>query len=386
MPNVTPAGAATTATPTSQEMVQQIIQDINAERAARGLPVLSESTSVDTMEQQITNAQAAGTIPAGDHWPTTYQQYGFQSGTIVAAWDGASSGSIVYTFMNSTPHRDTLMTNIPGAVIGAGVTCGGPDVGYVQVGMFTTSSASWEYATAPPTPVVTNPQSGAACPDPIVSGGGGSSTGSTFPNPSYPVVGMAANGSSGYWLANSGGQVWSYGSVGITNISTNDSNPTVGIAATSTGNGLAVVDTAGHVYTYGDMNNYGQVTWALNRPVLGITLTPDDQGYWLVAADGGIFSFGDAHFYGSTGNLVLNKPVVGMTVSPDGGGYRLVASDGGIFSFGDAPFYGSMGGKILAQPVVGMAPTADNKGYWMVAADGGIFSFGDAPFWGAGIP
>ena len=41
----------------------------------------------------------------------------------------------------------------------------------------------------------------------------------------------------------------------------------------------------------------------LNQPTVGIAATPSGNGYWLVAADGGIFTFGDAAFFGSTGDL-----------------------------------------------------------------------------------
>jgi SpoIID/LytB domain protein len=148
--------------------------------------------------------------------------------------------------------------------------------------------------------------------------------------------------------------------------------------------GYWIDDSKGGIYSFGSAPFYGSMgNIALNKPVVGMAPTPDGKGYWLVASDGGIFTFGDAQFYGSTGALVLNKPVVGMASTPDGKGYWLVASDGGIFSFGDAQFYGSTGALVLNKPVVGMVPTHDGKGYWLVASDGGIFSFGDTTFYGS---
>ncbi len=158
----------------------------------------------------------------------------------------------------------------------------------------------------------------------------------------------------------------------------------VGMAATPSGNGYWVVDSAGDITTHGAAVNYGSMGGhALNAPIIHIVSTPDGKGYWLVALDGGIFSFGDAQFYGSMGNRHLNAPVVNMAPTADGKGYWLVALDGGIFSFGDAQFYGSMGGTHLNQPVVGMAATTSGRGYWLVALDGGIFSFGDSQFYGS---
>jgi hypothetical protein len=157
---------------------------------------------------------------------------------------------------------------------------------------------------------------------------------------------------------------------------------TVGIAALSNGSGYWEAESDGQVSNFGNAQNLGSVTGALNSPIVGMAATPDGGGYWLVAADGGIFSFGDAVFHGSTGALKLNKPIVGMASTPDGKGYWMVASDGGIFSFGDALFRGSMGGQRLNQPIVGMASDRSTGGYWLVAADGGIFSFA-APFFGS---
>jgi len=140
--------------------------------------------------------------------------------------------------------------------------------------------------------------------------------------------------------------------------------PTVGMAATPTGNGYWVTDAGGQVTPEGNAGSYGSISGiTLNAPVLGMASTANGQGYWLVAADGGVFSFGDAAFYGSTGGMALNAPVVGMAAVPGGGGYWLVAADGGIFSFGSAEFYGSGVGGSLTAPAVGMA--ARPGGYWV---------------------
>ena len=159
--------------------------------------------------------------------------------------------------------------------------------------------------------------------------------------------------------------------------------PVVGMAATPSGNGYWLVDSAGDITTHGAAVNYGSMGGhPLNAPIAHIVATPDGKGYWLVASDGGTFSFGDAHFYGSMGDKQLNAPVVDMAPTPTGKGYWLVASDGGVFSFGDAVFSGSMGGQHLNQPVVGISADTATGGYWLVASDGGVFSF-LAPFFGS---
>jgi len=168
-----------------------------------------------------------------------------------------------------------------------------------------------------------------------------------------------------------------------------DSGGSVAAVTGVPANGFWLTDSQGGVWAFGSAGAFGSAAGLhLNHPIVAIAPTTDSLGYWLVASDGGIFSYGDAPFYGSTGSLALNKPIVGLAPTPDGKGYWLVASDGGIFNFGDAGFFGSTGSLALNRPIVGMAPTPDGKGYWLVASDGGIFNFGDAGFHGsaAGIP
>jgi len=155
------------------------------------------------------------------------------------------------------------------------------------------------------------------------------------------------------------------------------------MASTPDSSGYWLADAAGDVYSHGSAVNYGSMAGMhLNASITHIVSTPDGNGYWLVASDGGIFTFGDAPFYGSMGGQHLNAPVVDIAPTADGNGYWLVASDGGVFSFGDARFQGSMGGQHLNDPIVGISADDATGGYWMVATDGGIFSFG-APFLGS---
>jgi hypothetical protein len=164
---------------------------------------------------------------------------------------------------------------------------------------------------------------------------------------------------------------------------TTNPSTVVGIAATPTGGGYWLADSGGGVFTFGDAVFHGSMWGAqLDAPIVGIAGTPTGDGYWLVGADGGIFTFGDAAFDGSTGSIRLAAPVVGMSVDEPTGGYRLTSSDGGVFDF-DAPFYGSMGGEPLNAAVVGMAATPTGSGYWLVGSDGGVFTFGEAVFYGS---
>ena len=151
--------------------------------------------------------------------------------------------------------------------------------------------------------------------------------------PAHPVVGVAAAGSTAYWMVASDGGVFGFGGARFFG---------------STGGRR------------------------LNRPIVGMASTPSHAGYWLVASDGGIFSFGDARFAGSTGSLALRSPIVGMAVA-SATAYWLVAADGGVFAFGGAPFHGSAAGATTA-PVVGMA--GGPGGYWLATRDGHLLAFG----------
>ncbi len=198
----------------------------------------------------------------------------------------------------------------------------------------------------------------------------------------FGLSGQPSGGVGGYWIDDSKGGVYSFGSApfyGSTgNLRLN--KPIVGMAATPDGQGYWLVASDGGIFTFGDAGFYGSTgNLKLNKPIVGMAATPDGQGYWLVASDGGIFTFGDATFFGSTGNLKLNQPIVGMVPTHDGGGYWLVASDGGIFSFGDTAFYGSLGSSPPSSPVVDVAPSSGGTGYWMLEANGTVQGFGSAP-------
>ena len=208
-------------------------------------------------------------------------------------------------------------------------------------------------------------------------------------------------------------------------------NSFVGIASTPDGEGYWLAQAGGGVYSFGDVGFYGSLPGIGVRPaqpVVGIASTPDGKGYWLVGADGGVFAFGDATYQGhqtpafapyesiaslaggnyavasahpgaiwdepsntkvsalpTTGDFPLAASISGAAVTPTGKGAWQVGLDGGVFAFGTAPFEGSLPGigVIPNTPIVGIASTPDGQGYWLVGADGGVFAFGDAGFYGS---
>jgi len=68
--------------------------------------------------------------------------------------------------------------------------------------------------------------------------------------------------------------------------------PIVDIAATSTGKGWTMVDTAGHVDPFGDASFHGDAHPI--APIVSIAITATNEGYWITTADGTILPFGDA--------------------------------------------------------------------------------------------
>ncbi len=80
----------------------------------------------------------------------------------------------------------------------------------------------------------------------------------------------------------------------------------VAIAPTPDGGGYWLAQSGGGVYSFGDARFMGSLPGlgiVPAAPIVGIAATPDGGGYWLVASDGGVFAFGDATFDGSLPNL-----------------------------------------------------------------------------------
>ncbi len=92
-------------------------------------------------------------------------------------------------------------------------------------------------------------------------------------------------------------------------------------AADPGGGGYWLTDSDGEVYAFGSVSYYGSLTnMHLNSPVVGIASAPDGKGYWLVARDGGVFPFGSAKLYGSLPALNIHEDNVVGIATPLGPG------------------------------------------------------------------
>lgn len=244
----------------------------------------------------------------------------------------------------------------------------------------------------------------------------------------------------GYWLAQAGGGVYSFGgarfygstySLGLTGLGGARplAAPIVSMARTPDGKGYWLVGADGGVFGFGDAHFYGSLPShhiVPFGPIVSMAATLDGKGYWLLGADGGVFSFGDARYSGrgtdwlspfaSMGATLTGYDVAGNGVgqvwqfpggarissssgsmpavvasisgaanTTDGKGAWQVGLDGGVFAFGSAHYFGSLPGMRIrpAAPIVAVTATPDDRGYWILGSDGGVFSLGDAHFYGS---
>jgi hypothetical protein len=107
--------------------------------------------------------------------------------------------------------------------------------------------------------------------------------------------------------------------------------------------------------------------------------TRDGSGYWLVDSAGHLFAFGDAVSAARDPAVPPAHPIAGIVSSP-GGGYWLYTARGNVYPSSGAAWYGSpFAAGAGDRAVAGMATTADGRGYWLVDSTGRLFDYGDAP-------
>ena len=218
----------------------------------------------------------------------------------------------------------------------------------------------------------------------------------------------------GYWIVGTDGGVFTFGDAGFygslpgINVTPQGArvadsvvfhvyaaSQDVFLAPTPSGHGYWMADSTGDVFSFGDAQFHGSLPGLFNSlaktsahdvvtghqasiPVTGFAATGDGGGYWMAATDGSIYTFGDAANYGSLPSLGLTPPpvtvigysppsTVGLSIplanvstllrTPDGRGYWMTSLNGGVFSFGDAQFHGSIPGLSSSiDGVAGFAP------------------------------
>ncbi|HLG67477.1 MAG TPA: fibronectin type III domain-containing protein [Acidimicrobiales bacterium] len=319
------------------------------------------------------------------------------SASATVAWTAPPDGGSPITSYTVMASPGGVTASVPGTSVSA--TIGGLTSGQAYTFTVTATNALGSGAPSSPSNSVT-PTDASPMPNSVQAGywmvdsaghvyAFGSSTyygGATaYLVPGSSVVGICPTpDGQGYWLVANTGAVYAFGDATYVGGSPTlmPGEHVVSLSATSTGRGYWLATSMGRVFAFGDAASLGSISSLhLNSPIVGSAAAPSVDGDYLVGADGGVFALGGAPYLGSMGGASLNGPVVGIGVSPGTAGYWLVANDGGVFAFGSARFLGSMGGTRLNAPVVGMVPFGN--GYLLVAADGGIFDFSSYPFLGS---
>ncbi|MBM45189.1 MAG: hypothetical protein CL458_02935 [Acidimicrobiaceae bacterium] len=152
----------------------------------------------------------------------------------------------------------------------------------------------------------------------------------------------------------------------------------VDIAASPTGVGYWVIDSEGSVFSFGSAPFLEGLPQAIGHGVTAVKIEPtaDGDGYWIVDQKGGVHSFGSAPFYGA---LSDDRPVEGLRVvdfaaGPGNQGYLFLDSDGHVYPLGDVSYFGS---PALLGRVDAVGLISRPGGYLVVDARGAVTAFGD---------
>ncbi|MEX0790596.1 MAG: CAP domain-containing protein, partial [Actinomycetota bacterium] len=107
---LTPAVASAAVTNASANS-QNMLQFMNAERKARGLPPLARDPRLDALAQSWANKMAAARTMYHPGTPQAMSGAGYRSGAQNLAWhDTVLTGAWAHNFwMNSSPHRKNIL-------------------------------------------------------------------------------------------------------------------------------------------------------------------------------------------------------------------------------------------------------------------------------------
>jgi hypothetical protein len=208
---------------------------------------------------------------------------------------------------------------------------------------------------------------------------------------------MTAHPVHGYWLCDTSGNVYGYGSAFDAHLDVD--YPVSGMSAVPQGNGFVAVEEDGTVHAVGDAQHYGQYVLAgfslpgppsqgeWQEPVLratDIAMNYNGTGYWVSYSNGSILGFGDVEL----------DPAPGFGTQGDGQWYGLLTPSGPELSAGVTQKVFLPGTPVVTwceiqatSPRTGRAhwaqarataicahPTAN--GFWVTNAHGEYFAFG----------
>jgi hypothetical protein len=93
-------------------------------------------------------------------------------------------------------------------------------------------------------------------------------------------------------------------------------------------------------------------------PIVDLAATPSGNGYWMLNSAGSVLAFGDATYEGGSDRLgfCARPEAVRLAPSSTGKGYWIQTKDGNTFAFGDAPDRGSIKRQGLStRPIADLA-------------------------------
>jgi hypothetical protein len=130
---------------------------------------------------------------------------------------------------------------------------------------------------------------------------------------SQPILGMALDGDGvGYRLVSLEGGVFAFSAAFDKSLVGKATAPVLGIAS-DRGTGYWLLAADGKVTPFGGAADLGSAGGLpLRAPMIALAANGLRTGYYLSALDGGVFAYGDAPFLGSMAGAPLASPVVGL--------------------------------------------------------------------------
>ena len=193
----------------------------------------------------------------------------------------------------------------------------------------------------------------------------------------------------GYQIFGNNGNIYSFGNTqNYGNLSSMNQNSSPVSISTVPG-GYYILTKNGAVYTFGSAQFFGSlynIPGYQGTPVT-IASLPNDSGYYILTQTGAVYTFGSAKFLGSMYNIpsanIINRTAINLSITNNGNGYYIVTQDGAIFTFGEAQFFGSMYNipNVPTRTIVSFAVVP--QGYYILTKDGAVYTFGNAQFQGS---
>jgi RHS repeat-associated protein len=208
--------------------------------------------------------------------------------------------------------------------------------------------------------------------------------------PDYPVDSIAGTSDSkGYWMATSGGGVYSFGDAGYAGSRATGgfTGSIVAIVADPGTAGYWLVSSLGQVFGYGGAGYYGGSPSTLpgahqyyGESVAAVAAAPTGRGYWIVTNYGVVYAYGTASIadFNDPGLGGTNYDwYTGVSAGAGGSGFWLVRMDGQTYAF-DESYYGNASLSSGGDYFVSMAGTTNQGGYILMNVSGQNYAYGDA--------